>query len=152
MICVLAPSGVAAVCVADRGSKSDAFRRMMRLPVYAMAVLAERVLRVDADSDAPVFPGRGGTWRHPHNVRTQWRQVRKAIGYDWVTPHTFRKTVATLVAKDENGDTQTASAVLGHTSEDVTKRHYIEETFIAPDVTGILDQFAPDEGPEPDVE
>jgi integrase len=121
--------------------KTDASRRTMKLPAYVMAVLAERTLRVDTDRYAPVFPGRGGTWRHPHNVRTQWRQVRAAIGYDWVTPHTFRKTVATLV--DKQAGSKTAADVLGHTSDEVTKAHYIVQTFIAPDVSAILDQLAP---------
>jgi integrase len=45
------------------------------------------------------FASRRGTWLSPQNVRRQWRQARKDTGLEWVTPHTFRKTVATLIGR-----------------------------------------------------
>ena len=32
-------------------------------------------------------------------MERRWRQIRKDTGLDWVTPHTFRKTVATLISE-----------------------------------------------------
>lgn len=121
--------------------KSDASRRTLRLPVFALEMLASRVEQADVDLSAPVFPGRGGVWRNPSSVRTQWRQVRAGTGYEWVKPHTFRKTVATLV--DQAEGSQSASEQLGHTSDAVTKKHYIARARVAPDVTPVLDQLAP---------
>jgi integrase len=57
-----------------------------------------------------------------------------------VTPHTFRKTVATLI--DRLLDSDTAARVLGHTSDAITKEFYIEKDRSAPDVTNILQSFA----------
>jgi integrase len=39
------------------------------------------------------------------NVERRWRQVSKDIGLEWVTPHLFRKTVATLVSEQVDSDT-----------------------------------------------
>jgi integrase len=80
-------------------------------------------------------------------VRRQWRQARAATGLDWVTPHTFRKTVATLI--DKEADTKSAAAQLGHASEDVTDTYYIAKPVLPPDVSHILEQLGgenPDEG------
>jgi integrase len=69
-------------------------------------------------------------------VRRQWREARKDTGLDWVTPHTFRKTVATLI--DRKADTRTASEQLGHSKEDLTAAYYIDKAAIAPDVSNVL--------------
>ena len=50
-----------------------------------------------------------------------WRQIRKDTGLDWVTPHTFRKTVATLIS--QRVDAETASQQLGHSSPATTARY-----------------------------
>jgi integrase len=55
-------------------------------------------------------------------VRRQWRQARADTGLAWVTPHTFRKTVATLI--DKEADTKTAAAQLGHASDEVNDAYY----------------------------
>jgi integrase len=65
----------------------------------------------------------------PHNVRRQWRQARADTGLEWVTPHTFRKTVATLI--DKEADAKSAAAQLGHASEDVTNAYYIVKPALA---------------------
>ncbi|WP_435827018.1 tyrosine-type recombinase/integrase [Micrococcus luteus] len=69
-----------------------------------------------------VFPSSTGTLRDPSNYRKQWRTAREAIGFEWVTPHTFRKTVATRLADAEG--LAAASAYLGHSGEAVTRTHY----------------------------
>ncbi len=57
-----------------------------------------------------------------------------------MTPHPFRKTVATLV--DRLVDSDTAARVLGHSSDTITKDFYIEKDRTTPDVTQILQSFA----------
>lgn len=69
-------------------------------------------------------------------MRRQWRQVRADTGLEWVSPHTFRKTVATLLNRE--ADTRTAAAQLGHASERVTSTYYIEKAIVAPDVSTVL--------------
>lgn len=92
---------------------------------------------------AVVLPSSTGTLRDPSNYRKQWRTAREAIGFNWVTPHTFRKTVATRVA-DEVGS-KAASEYLGHSGEAVTGRHYRAKVPVAADMTGALAGFWRDE-------
>lgn len=73
--------------------------------------LARKLTAADNPHDA-VFASRRGTWLSPQNVRRQWRQARADTGLEWVTPHTFRKTVATLI--DKEADAKSAAAQLGH--------------------------------------
>ncbi|GAA3783214.1 hypothetical protein GCM10022225_84360 [Plantactinospora mayteni] len=72
-------------------------------------------------------------------MRRQWRQARADAGLEWVTPHTFRKTVATLI--DKEADAKSAAAQLGHATEQVTNKHYIVKPALAPDSSGILEQL-----------
>jgi integrase len=55
-----------------------------------------------------------------------------------VTPRAFRKAVATLVA--EALGSRAAQDQLGHSSDAVTRKHYIEKTHEGPDVAELLDR------------
>src|SRR6266545_22991 len=120
-------------------TKSDAGFRTIVLPRFAVAMLMDRKLPAADNPLDAIFASRRGTWLSPHNVRRQWRQARAATGLEWVTPHTFRKTVATLINKE--ADTDRAAAQLGHGSKEVTKKHYIETPALAPDSSDILEQL-----------
>ncbi|WHU45755.1 hypothetical protein QNM97_17245 [Gordonia sp. L191] len=61
--------------------------------------------------------------------------------FEWVTPKTFRKTVATILA-DEIG-MEAAAEQLGHTSPEITRRHYVQRKKITGDVRHVLDRLAP---------
>jgi integrase len=123
-------------------TKSDAGYRTVVLPRFAVGMLlARKLIAADNPSDA-IFASRRGTWLSPNNVRRQWRQARADTDLGWVTPHTFRKTVATLI--DREADTKSAAAQLGHASEEVTGTYYIEKPAIAPDVSEILEQLGAD--------
>ncbi len=87
-----------------------------------------------------VFPTRNGTWQQVNNVERRWRQIREDTGLDWVTPDTFRKTVATLIS--ERVDTETASQQLGHSSPAITREFYISRPAIAVDVAQVLEELA----------
>jgi integrase len=86
-----------------------------------------------------VFPTRNGTWQQVNHVERRWRQIRQGTGLDWVTPHTFRKTVATLIS--ERVGTETASQQLGHSSPVITGEFYISKPAIAADVAHVLEQL-----------
>jgi integrase len=117
-------------------AKTERSHRRLLLPPFLVEMLNAR----DRDSEY-VFPSVVGTLRSPNNFRTQWRKFRVAheMG-DWVTPKTFRKAVATLVAS-EVGD-ESAAGQLGHESPAITKRHYIRRLHEGPDVRAILEMFA----------
>ncbi|KSU52856.1 site-specific integrase [Microbacterium enclense] len=117
-------------------AKTEMSHRRLILPPFLVDALTERT----RDSEF-VFPSVTGTLRSPNNFRTQWRKFRAAHGYeDWVTPRTFRKAVATLVATE--ADDETAAGQLGHESPKITKRHYIRRLHEGPDVRSILELFA----------
>ncbi|MFY1673479.1 tyrosine-type recombinase/integrase [Plantactinospora sp. WMMB334] len=120
-------------------TKSDAGFRTVVLPRFAVGMLmARKIVAADNPFDA-IFASRRGTWLSPQNVRRQWRQARADAGLEWVTPHTFRKTVATLI--DKEADAKRAAAQLGHATEQVTNKHYIVKPTLAPDSSGILEQL-----------
>lgn len=128
--------------------KSDASVRTVVLPDFAIAVLKRRLAAAGEDPNDAVFPTRNGTWQQVNNVERRWRQIRKDTGLDWVTPHTFRKTVATLIS--ERVDAETASQQLGHSSPAITREFYISKPAIAADVAHVLDELAetdPEGGP-----
>jgi len=86
-----------------------------------------------------IFPSTNGTLRDPGSVRKQLAKVLGPAGLGWVTPHIFRKTVAT--ALDAAEDLRTAADQLGHTGTDVTRRHYVQKTHQGPDVADVLEQL-----------
>ena len=113
-----------------------------------MAVLRRRRSASRENPIDAVFPTRNGTWQQVNDVERRWRQIRKDAGVDWVTPHTFRKTVATLIS--ERVDAETASQELGHSSPAITaitREFYISKPEIAADVSHVLEELAcPEDG------
>jgi len=120
--------------------KSDAGVGTVVLPDFAIAALERRRATAPGDPDSPRLPQPNGTWQQVNNVERRWRQIRKDTGLDWVTPHTSRKTVATLIS--ERVDAQTASQQLGHSSPAITREFCIAKPAIAADVAHVLDELA----------
>jgi integrase len=120
--------------------KSDASKRTIALPPFAVDVLMRRRIEQRPNHHNAVFATRNGTWHQVGNIERRWRAIRADTGFDWVTPHTFRKTVATLI--DRLVDSDTAARILGHSSDAITKEFYIEKDRTTPDVTHILQSFA----------
>jgi integrase len=57
-----------------------------------------------------------------------------------VTPHTFRKTVATLIS--EATTSELASRQLGHSSSQITRDHYIAKPPVSADLSALLQSLA----------
>lgn len=109
----------------------------MTLPRFAVETLLRRQVAAVPNTWNVVFPSSTGTLRDPHNLRRQWRDARAAAGFDWVVPHMFRKTDATLV--DRESSTKDAAAQLGHSGTAVTTTHYVQRAALAPDVSEVLE-------------
>ena len=117
-------------------------RTRLRLPLtdFAMAMLAHR--RHRNPSARYVFASRTGGMISRANLDRAWRAAR-GDQFQWVTWHTFRKSVATLAA--EATDAATAARILGHTSDSTTRKHYIASNSTAvPDITAVLEALAGD--------
>jgi integrase len=85
--------------VHDDGKTSMALR-IVPLPQFVVTLLRTR-LHEDDDPTLPVFASasRDGqpTYRWPSNVRRSVRAVREKVDLGWMTPHTWRRTFATVL-------------------------------------------------------
>ncbi|NVM98406.1 site-specific integrase [Arthrobacter sp. SDTb3-6] len=123
--------------------KSANSRQRYFLPPFAVEMLRRRQADPVRQNDLDlVFPSSVLTIRDPNGFRKQWRDARKAVGFDWVTPHTFRKSVGTILANTQG--MSAATAQLGHSSEQITSKHYVQKTHEAPDNSETLQAFGSD--------
>ncbi|MCX4096533.1 tyrosine-type recombinase/integrase [Nocardia sp. alder85J] len=121
-------------------TKTDAGYRTVKLPKFAVDTLLR--VKVDAVPNKLdlVFPDRNGGIREPHNFRRVWRQAR-GDDFAWITPKTFRKCVASIIAEDYGPED--AASQLGHADGGaIARKHYIDKPHEAPDFTATLDRFA----------
>ncbi|MET0885423.1 MAG: tyrosine-type recombinase/integrase, partial [Mycetocola sp.] len=109
-----------------------AFRVRLILAIPAFVADALRRQMELNGSDDLVFTTGTGTPIDPGNIRRAWRQAREGSSLEWVTPHTIRRTVATLLSKGPAGLTG-AQEQLGHSDARITTTHYIEHERVAAD-------------------
>ena len=95
----------------------------------------------DDDPTWPVFAsaGRDGqpTYRWPSNVRRSVRAVREKVDLGWMTPHTWRRTYATIL-DDEMSLTDRAKADLMGQAK-FLKDTYVSRGELHPDAAVFLD-------------
>ena len=126
--------------------KTAKSRRVVALPTFASDAVRRRLAKVGSIGlDSLLFQSRDGTPLTTANVRRQLRQVLSGVGIDGVTPHMFRRTVATAV--NDNASIELAAELLGHTDTRVTVMHYIQRSeLVNPATAALLDRaFARDE-------
>lgn len=91
--------------------------------MWLVAILRERRAK-DLDSEGAVFPDSVGGHRDPNNVEKVHRLVREGTPFEWVVPHTYRKTVATML--DRQGlSARTIADQLGHSRISMTQDIYM---------------------------
>jgi integrase len=78
---------------------------------------------VRLELDALLFQSFDGTSLSTVTVRRQLRRVLGRAGVDGVTPHMFRRAVATAV--NDNASVELAAEMLGHPNTRVTAMHFI---------------------------
>ena len=93
----------------------------------------------ESGMSGPVFANRDGGWMSLANMR---RSLRAALPdhLRWVTPHSFRRTVATVV-RDAVG-AELAQQQLSHAKLATTEAHYLQRRTRGPDVRNVLDKYA----------
>jgi len=116
--------------------KSEAGHRGLRLPATVLHMLTAR--RIDAHYEM-VFPSSTGTYRWPANSRRQWRQAIKESVYVGKTPRDFRKAIATHL--DQKVGITAARDQLGHGSEDITVKYYVERQREVADFAGVIESM-----------
>jgi integrase len=136
--------------------KTHAAIRPIALPDWAVAILRRRKLEQPPNDIDAVFASRNGTWHFPGNVQSRLWHIRQLDEYADiaalrdVSPHSFRRTVATEI--DEVYDADAAKDQLGHTSKTVTERHYINRRLVVPDYRSATERLAPRTEPTDDPE
>ena len=122
--------------------------RTVSVPSFTAEVLRQRLVVVaKEDPEHLIFFSRHHTPLTTNNVRRRLRNILAEVGITGVTPHSFRRTVATVI--DRAGGAELAAEMLGHTSSEITKQHYIEpDEKVNPVTAEILEALAPREPEE----
>lgn len=106
--------------------KSATSARDIPLSNWCVRMLDERRAALGAVDEAePIFPNSRGGYLNASNLTNRhWVPFRKRAGYEWVTFHTFRKTVGTLL-DDAGLSARQIADVLGHSHPSMTLNTYM---------------------------
>ena len=137
--------------------KTAAGHRVLALPEYAVALLRRRrgELRFNPPTVAVLNPATGairreplwlafaaplrGSIRDPSNAAGDIREARARVGFEWITYHTLRKTVATRL--DEAGLTPREVAdQLGHANPSMTLDVYFGRQVVSAKAAAALER------------
>jgi integrase len=123
-------------------TKTDTGVRTLILPSWCTDMLRARAARLDragtAWKDGPVFPAALGGWRDPSNTQSDLRAAFDNAGFDWVTSHVFRKSVASVM--DSAGLSSRAAAdQLGHANTSMTTDVYFGRKVLATGAAAVLE-------------
>lgn len=112
--------------------KSEAGERTIVLPEFVWPMLARRKL---VARGVPVFPARDGGWIENSAFNRIWNMAR---GEEWagVQKRSFRTAVATLIARESGA--LAAAGQLGHSSDAVTLKYYVEKQRVTQDNSAVL--------------
>ena len=123
-------------------TKTDAGTRTLVLPQWCVTMLRRRAGTLARSDDGtmarPVFPAPLGGWRDPSNTQADLRDAFTNAGFDWVTSHVFRKTVATVM--DQAGLSSRAAAdQLGHANISMTSDVYFGRKVLVTGAAAVLE-------------
>jgi len=124
-----------------KAPKTKSGVRVLRISAWLVTLLRERRPRVDMVG--PVFPSSVGGYRERNNVEGAFRRVRSDTEFEWVVPHTYRKTVATML--DQTGlSARTIADQLGHSRISMTQDVYMGRRAVDESAAAALEgYFAP---------
>ena len=129
--------------------KSQRSVRRVAVPSFVAEVLRARLVVIaDEPPEHLLFSSRNHTPLTPANVRRRLRDALEQSGIRGVSPHAFRRTVATTIERAAGADL--AAEMLGHSSSEITKQHYIErDDAVNPRTAEILEKLAPRRASKP---
>lgn len=98
--------------------------RRIALPVFAVKAIRARIRKLTLrGQETLLFSTRSGTPHTTNNIRRRLRDITSKAGLDGVTPHRFRRAVATAI--NDAAGIDLAAALLGHTDTRITQMHYV---------------------------
>jgi integrase len=119
--------------------KGNSPAHTVMLPKFGVQVLTE--LYAQTGPAGPVLANRDGRWISGSNIATALREALAPHDHlKWVTPHSFRRSVATEV---RNGmGVEAAQQQLSHAQLSTTEGHYLQRVTAGPDTRAVLDKWA----------
>lgn len=119
--------------------KGDAPPHTVTLPKFGAQVLAD--LYALTGPDGTVLKNRDGGLVSLSNIRSSLREaLAPHEELRWVTPHSFRRSVATVV-RDGLG-VEAAQQQLSHAQLATTEGHYVQRITAGPDTRAVLEEWA----------
>jgi integrase len=121
--------------------KTEAARRTIQLPDWCVTMLVDRRAKLgEFDPEQPIFANSRGGYLNASNLNNRhWQPFRQRAGYAWVTFHTLRKTVATLL--DEAGlIARQIADILGHAHPSMTQNTYLGRGQVSRDGANALNR------------
>ena len=119
--------------------KTASGTRTLHLPTWLTELLRRR--HAEADS-LVVFPDARGGYRDRNNVEREYRTVRADTAFEWVVPHTYRKTVATRL--DAAGlSARVIADQLGHSRISMTQDVYLGRRAVDVSAAAALETTTP---------
>ncbi|MCD2197699.1 site-specific integrase [Actinomycetospora endophytica] len=119
--------------------KSDAALRIIPLPSFAVDIISAR-LELPGDPSWPLFPTTSAsgdiTYRWPANVRRTLRKVREQVGLEWMTPHTWRRTYATILDDELTLTDRMKADLMGHAK--FLKNEYVSRGELHPSAAVVV--------------
>jgi len=123
-----------------RGDSSKLTVRTLTLPNWAVQMLRKRQRQGPATEEL-VFPAPKGGLRDPSNTSADLKDAFAAAGFDWMTSHVLRRTVATLI--DGAGlSTRIAADQLGHSKLSMTQDRYMNRDLVVTAGAAVLEVLA----------
>jgi integrase len=120
--------------------KTEAAMRVIPLPAFAVELVRAR-LEGEGDDDWPLFPTSSPdgriTYRWPSNVRRTLRTVRAEVDMDWMTPHTWRRTYATILDDEITLTDRMKADLMGQAT--FLKATYVSRGELHPSAAVVLD-------------
>lgn len=122
----------------QKWTKTDAGWRRLALPAHLVAMLERRARQPKLRRpEGVVFTSPRGQLRDPSNTAGDIRAALDAAGFEWVVPHTFRKTVATWM-DDEGCPARMIADQLGQARPSITQDVYMGRRVVSADAARIL--------------
>ncbi|MBG6098316.1 tyrosine-type recombinase/integrase [Nocardioides luteus] len=125
-----------------RKVKSVTSDRALLIPSWCVSMLKERRKKMRA-FDGPVFPDAKGGFRDRNNVQRDIRNIRKGTDFEWLTTHTYRKTVASTLDEAGISGRQVADQ-LGHSRVSMTQDTYLDRRPVNENNLRALEAIDPD--------
>ncbi|GAB5904583.1 tyrosine-type recombinase/integrase [Mycobacteroides chelonae] len=119
--------------------KGRAPAHTVTLPKFGAEVLTQ--LYATTGPSGTVLKNRNGGLLSLSNIRSSLREALEPYpDLRWVTPHSFRRSVGTVVTEGMGIDA--AQQSLGHAQRETTERHYVQRSTSGPDTRAVLEQWA----------